>query len=141
MGVLDVKAIRAEKEDEERARAECRAWCAQALSEFLDAATELETPMSSVSANVKPAWPVTHRNEKGEWAGCVVLARKTTSDNATVNLMWSAVVAPSGQFYKDSKPSTLDEMASYLASISRFDVDEAKDLFRLALLGRPVAVA
>ena len=139
MGVLDVAAIKAQREEEIRIAEECGAWCVQAAREFAVAALVVGTPLSGLNARVNPAWPVTRVDGDQQWAEYWMLVRSQTSDNATVNLMFSAVVAPDGSMYRNKKQITAEDMGYYVAAVAGNDQAAAEGIFRSALLGRAVA--
>lgn len=138
MGVLDVAAIKAQREEELRIAAECKAWCVWAAREFVEAADVVGTPLRGLNARFKPAWPASQPEGDQTWAYSWTLVRSTSSDDSTVNLMFSAVVAPNGSMYRNGTPITAEDMGYYVAAVAGYDQATAENIFRSALLGRPV---
>ncbi len=131
---------REERDREIQAHIECVAWCNQALAEFPSAVRMLDTSLLGISPRVNPPWPVTSREEDGkEWAQIWPILLDNSSDNSTINALFSAAITPGGQYFFRNKPASPDVIARHIAYVVGDDIDRAHDIFRRALLGRPMS--
>jgi hypothetical protein len=124
MAVIDVERLRARKAEEDRKHAEAKAYCLEALTEFVDAAKVLKTPRYKELGG----------KEFGQQYYSVVLVNK---DEEWLSRQFGVIVtATAGEYWYGHRRRDTKEVANLIANTCNDDVGVIELVINEALLGR-----
>lgn len=148
-GPFDIESIKAGMSGEQSKIDECLTWCVAALRGFQSAATEVGTPV--ISLDMKSVAAQASGIAKASWPTSIVGGQQVAQyyrilTNSEFSHAWPAAdgqgltFSTNGQLFLQGNSASVSDVAAYLVQLTRYDLEQLKEIFNAALRGEAYSV-